>query len=153
VKEPVDHIIRPSLPWRRDIGITECGYDASKVKAITRQEFFEREKDLGKQRCAMVTCMTCSDTTKRYGAWEDDPRTAIGREVTWERGEYWGRGRSDRGVLLKEELLAIEVLIAAHRDEFDSIIDANRQRREWLEKKAAMKQKPSPPKPPRPNLL
>lgn len=153
MKEPVDHIIRPSLPWRRDIGITECGYDASKVKAITRREFFEREKDLGKQRCAMVTCMTCSDTTKRYGAWEDDPRTAIGREVTWERGEYWGRGRSDRGTLLKEELLAIEVLIATHRDEFDSIIDASRKRLEWLEKKAAMKQKPSPPKPPRPNLL
>lgn len=148
MKEPVDHIIRPSLPWRRDIGITECGYDASKVKAITRQAFFEREKNLGKQRCAMLTCMTCSDTTKRYGTWEDDPRAAIGREVTWERGEYWGRGRNDRGTLLKEELLAIEVLIEAHREEFDATIKANRQRREWIEKKAALKQKPQP-KPPR----
>jgi hypothetical protein len=153
MKEPVDHIIRPSLPWRRDIGITECGYDASKVKAMTRQEFFQREKDLGKQRCAMVTCMTCSDTTKRYGAWEDDPRTAIGREVTWERGEYWGRGRSDRGTLLREELLAIEALIEAHRDEFETTIQTNRQRSEWLEKKAALKQKPKPPTPSRPNLL
>jgi hypothetical protein len=149
VKEPVDHIVRPSLPWRRDIGITECGYEASKVKAITRQEFFQRVKDLGQQRCAMLTCMTCSDTTRRYGAWEDDPRTAIGREVTWERGEYWGRGRTDRGTMLKEELLAIEALIEAHREEFESIIDINRQRREWLDKKAALQQKPKPKMPPR----
>lgn len=149
MKEPVDHIIRPSLPWRRDIGITECGYDATKVKAITRQSFFERERSLGKQRCAMLTCMTCSDTTKRYGTWEDDPRAAIGREVTWERGEYWGRGRSDRGTLLKDELLAIEALIEAHRDEFDATIQENRQRREWIEKKAALKQK----LPPKPNRL
>jgi hypothetical protein len=152
MKEPVDHIIRPILPWRSSQGaITECGYDASKVKAITRAEFFQRVKDLGQQRCAMLTCMTCSDTARRYGTWEDDPRAAIGREVNWERGEFWGRGRSDRGTLLKEELLAIEALIETHRDEFEATIETNRQRREWLEKKAAMK-KPTP-KPARPNSL
>jgi hypothetical protein len=148
MKEPVDHILRPSLPWRRDPGITECGYDASKVKFITRKEFFDREREMGKQRCAMLTCMTCSDTTKRYGTWEDDPRAAIGREVTWERGEFWGRGRTDRGTSLKDELLAIEALIEAHREEFDGIISANMQRQEWLEKKAALKNKPKPKQPP-----
>jgi hypothetical protein len=31
MKEPVDHILRPALPWRGDEGaITECGYDANK---------------------------------------------------------------------------------------------------------------------------
>jgi len=150
MKEPVDHVIRPSLPWRRDIGITECGYDASKVKAITRQEFFQRVKDLGQQRCAMLTCMTCSDTTRRYGAWEDDPRTAIGREVTWERGEHWGRGRNDRGTALKDELIAIAALVEAHREEFENILQANTQRRDWLAKKAekAGRKPTQPPKPP-----
>lgn len=152
MKEPVDHIVRPSLPWRRDIGVTECGYDASKVKAITRQEFFQRVKDLGQQRCAMLTCMTCSDTARRWGSWEDDPRAAIGREVSWERGELWGRGRDDRGTRLKDELVAIAALIESHRDEFEATIEANNQRREWLQKKAEMKRKPAP-KPERPNLL
>lgn len=37
----------------------------------------------------------------------------------------------------KDELIAIAVLIEAHREEFDSTISTNIQRREWLEKKAA----------------
>ncbi len=152
MKEPVDHIVRPSLPWRNDIGITECGYDASKVKAITRQEFFQRVKALGQQRCAMLTCMTCSDTARRWGSWADDPRAAVGREISWERGELWGRGRDDRETRLKDELVAIAALIEAHREEFESIIETNSQRREWLQKKAEMKRKP-PPKPERPNSL
>jgi hypothetical protein len=63
MKEPVDHILRPNLPWRSpDEGaITECGYDASKVKTLTRAEFFKGQKDLGERRTAMLTCMTCSD--------------------------------------------------------------------------------------------
>lgn len=44
MKEPVDHILRPSLPWRasNEGAITECGFDASKVKPLTRAEFFQR---------------------------------------------------------------------------------------------------------------
>lgn len=139
MKEPVDHIIRPQLPWRLngDIAITECGYDASKVKAITRPEFIQRLKDLGRQRTAMLTCMTCSDTASRWGTWEDDPRRALEREINWETGGYW-RAREDHGSLLKEELLAIASLIELHREEFDAIISASVQRREWIEKKAAL---------------
>jgi hypothetical protein len=150
MKEPVDHIIRPSLPWRRDAGITECGYDASKVKAITRAEYFQRRKDLGQQRCAMLTCMTCSDTARRWESWENDPRQALAREIDWERGEW--RPRTDRGTRLHDELVAIAALIEAHRAEFEATIETNAQRRDWLEKKAELKQK-KPPTPPRPNLL
>lgn len=50
MKEPVDHILRPQLPWRRDSGMTECGYDATKVSALTRPEYFTRLKELGQQR-------------------------------------------------------------------------------------------------------
>lgn len=146
MKEPVDHIIRPLLPWRTNEGaITECGYDASKVKAITRDEYEARLKELGQQRAAMFTCMTCSDTCKRWASWEDDPRAAIGREVEWERGWSYYRARNDRGGRLKDELLAIAALIEAHREEFDERMDTIQRRRDWLEKKAEAARKPKAP--------
>lgn len=140
MKEPVDHILRPRLPWRGDeAAITECGYDASKVKALTREEFFQRLKDLGHRRTAMLTCMTCSCTARRWKEWEDDPRQALGRAIEWEGGYH---ARADRGVRLRDELFAIASLIEAHRHEFVGLVAATEQRREWLEKKAAHAAKP-----------
>ncbi len=147
MKEPVDHILRPTLPWRETTEITECGFDASKVKTLTRPEFFDRLKELGKQRTAMMTCMTCSDTAGRWGTWDDDPRVAVQREIEWERGSAYWRARTDRGHLLRDELLSIAALIEAHRAEFEETIDTNTKRREWLEKKAAHEQKPKSKKP------
>lgn len=144
MKEPVDHIIRPRLPWRspNDPAITECGYDASKVKTITRVELFQRLKDLGQQRAAMLTCMTCSDTARRWGTWDDDPRLALQREIEWERGGHYWSARSDRGCLLRDELSAIAFLIEAHQGEFATLVTEIAQRRDWNEKKAALQQKP-----------
>lgn len=145
MKEPVDHIIRPQLPWRAPTApaITECGYDASKVKALTREQFFQREKDFGRQRSAMVTCMTCRDTALRWSRWQDDPRLGMQREIEWERGgSYYSRGRDDRGCLLRDELTVIASLIEIHRAEFDGMLTEITQRREWNEKKAAMQSKP-----------
>lgn len=141
MKEPVDHILRPALPWRAGDGaITECGYDASKVKVLTRPEYVARFKELGRQRCAMLTCMTCADTAARWGTWDDDPRTALEREVAWEgAGRRW---HEDRGQRLKDELVAIAALIEAHREEFDGLVATREQRRDWLEKKAAKERKP-----------
>lgn len=147
MKEPVDHIQRPNLPWRTDAGLTECGYDASKVKTLTREEFFQREKEMGRQRTAILTCMTCSDTARRWKAWADDPRQAMDREIAWEYGNGY-RAREDRGERLKDELFAIADLIGAHREEFDAIIQSREQRRDWLEKKAAMKQQKPASRPP-----
>jgi hypothetical protein len=135
MKDPVDHILRPSLPWRSpdDAAITECGFDASKVKVLTRSEFFQRLKDLGQQRSAMLTCMTCADTARRWGTWDDDPRKALEREITWESG--WRR--TDHGWRLRDELLAIAALIEAHQDEFADRVATATKRREWIEKKTA----------------
>lgn len=154
MKEPVDHILRPSLPWRRGEGaITECGYDAAKVKTITRDEFFARLKELGQQRTALLTCMTCADTARRHSAWEDDPRQAMRREIEWETGGWYYRARTDRGERLKDELLAIATLIEAHRDEFDESIAATATRREWNERKLALARKARQPSiPPRSRL-
>jgi hypothetical protein len=104
MKEPVDHIIRPRLPWRSpdEPAITECGYDASKVKAITREDFRMRLKELGRQRTAMFTCMTCADTAEHHKTWDEDPRRAVEREVIWEcAGSRWGN--ENRGTRLKDE--------------------------------------------------
>lgn len=133
MKDPVDHILRPQLPWRSDGGITECGYDATKVSTLSRDAYFDRLKNLGRQRSAMLTCMTCADTASRWLTWQDDPRPAMQREITWETSYR----RGDRGIRLRDELLAIEALIIAHRDEFDQHIKNTEQRRAWLEMKAA----------------
>ena len=138
MKEPVDHILRPQLPWRTDAGITECGFNASKVQTLTRADYFVRLKDMGQQRAAMFTCMTCADTARRWGTWDDDPRKALEREINWESGYR----RSDRGERLRDDLLAIAALIEAHRDEFEAHVSATEQRRAWLEKKAARAAKP-----------
>jgi hypothetical protein len=142
VKEPVDHILRPRLPWRSDEGaITECGFDASKVTTLTRIEYFRRLKELGSQRSAMLTCMTCHQTAGRWKTWDEDPREAIGRELEWERA--WST-KKDRGERLKDELIAIEALINEHREEFDGVVGGLRFRREWAEKKAEIARRPKP---------
>lgn len=143
MKEPVDHILRPTLPWRESEAgtLTECGHDVAAGKAITRLEFFQRLKDYGQQRTAMLTCMTCSDTARRWGTWDDDPRVALYREIEWERGGAYWRARTDRGEQLKDELLAIASMIAEDREKFDTLVITVKQRREWLQKKAALEQK------------
>ena len=147
MKEPVDHIIRPQLPWRgSDTAITECGYDASKVKTLTRPEYLQRLQDMGRQRTSLFTCMTCADTAGRWGTWDDDPRRALEREITWETGGYL-RAREDHGYRLKDELVAIAALIEAHRAEFEDLISAHVQRREWLEKKVALGNRRPPGRP------
>lgn len=136
MKEPVDHILRPQLPWRTDAPMTECGYDAAKVPTLTREQYAERKKELGQQRCAMMVCMTCSSTYDRWRHWEDDPRKAVGREIEWETGGGMYRPRNDRGLRLHDELLAMAALVAEHRAAFDAMVNESQRRREWLEKKS-----------------
>ena len=146
MKDPVDHIERPRLPWRQtsEGAITECGLDASKTRPITREEFLQREKDYGQQRNALLTCMTCRGTAMRWGTWADDPRAAMQREIEWEGTGRWSyqKGRGER---TKDELLAIAALIEAHSDEFQARLTETEQRREWLKKKAAMEKRPGAP--------
>jgi len=121
MKEPVDHIERPRLPWRPESEtiLTECGFEAVKVKCLTRTEFFRRLKEYGEQRTAILTCMTCVQTARRWPTWEEDPRLALHREIEWE--SPWRRG--DNGNRLRDELRAIEMLIKAHPDEFKDLVN------------------------------
>lgn len=134
MKEPVDHIERPRLPWRSpdEPAVTECGYDASKVKTLTRKQYIERLKDYGEQRTALFTCMTCIQSARSWPTWSVDPRKAVEREITWE--SRWRSGK--HGHRLKDELLAIQVLIENHHDEFGDILKTLRQQQEWIARKA-----------------
>lgn len=135
MKEPVDHVLRPSLPWREsEDSITECGFNAANVKTLSRPELFARRKELGLQRTSMTTCMTCMNTAERHGTWSEDPRPALLREIIWEYGDGF-RARSDRGDRLKNELLAIAQIIESHRDEFDAAVLALEKQKEWIDKK------------------
>lgn len=111
---PKEHVERPPLPWRAAV-ITECGLPAAGHPVITRDEFIAKVKRQGKQRAAFSTCMTCWETAQRWPTWEQDPVQRIARETY---GGGYRRG-SDR---FRAELLAIEVLVAAHREEFDAAL-------------------------------
>lgn len=103
-----DHILRAGLPWR-DYELTECGREVADVATtITRDQFFERIKRLGKQRTAFTVCMTCASTAPNYLPWNEDPVSCLRREVQLWRGNERMTG----------ELRAIAALIAAHPDEF-----------------------------------
>jgi hypothetical protein len=114
MKEPVDHIERPLLPWRELIRLTECGYAADKVKTITRDQFMSRLLEYGQHRTAILTCMTCMETARRWGTWDQDPCQALQRELQWDL-----RHRED---LLKRELLAVAMLIRLHTEEFKALV-------------------------------
>lgn len=131
------------MPWRGTaLAITECGLEGDEAKTITRAEYVQRRKDWGPQRTSMFTCMTCSQTSDRWHTWDEDPRAAMGREIEWERGSAYWRARTDRGCLLKDELVAIAALIEAHRVEFDASVEAIVARRDWLQKKAEREHRP-----------
>ena len=133
MKEPVDHIERPRLPWRPadEPSVTECGHKAEKVQTISRDKFFARLKEYGQQRTALLTCMTCLQTAQRHPAWDEEPRKALQREIEWECG--WRKQKNGRR--LKDELLSIETLIANNREEFDDLLVALRERQEWIDRK------------------
>ena len=136
MKEPVDHIARPQLPWRASPPITECGLNSTKCPTISRVAYFLRLKDMGRQRTALMTCVTCSDTAARWRTWEEEPREAIMREAQWEDPRT---ARKERGNMLLDELIALAALVEVHREEFNDLVAKVSGRREWLAKGAAIK--------------
>lgn len=112
MKDPVDHVRRPDLPWRTS-RLTECGKPINDVaKWIERDELLKREKEYGKQRTAMLTCMTCWETAARWPPFDVEPMAAVSREV-------YG-GRADPA--FTKELRALAALATKYRDEFDEFM-------------------------------
>lgn len=137
MKLSIVHVVRPRPPWRSpEHDLTECGLSPTDNESISREDFLQRYRDLGRERTAMLTCMTCLTTFERYGGdrripatWEDDPVAALAREA--EKARWSSRGNEKRE-RLATELRAIIQLISEHRTEFDAIIS----RIEWGEQQA-----------------
>lgn len=143
---PVDHIARLPLPWRETADLTECGRPVIDYpgRIITRDDLARRIRDVGKQRTAFSTCMTCTDTVQRWQPIRRDDRAgllALAREIeavqyatpprprtvysTTERGARDHQHAVDRWARkarLIAELDAVVALIAAHRDEYDAYL-------------------------------
>jgi hypothetical protein len=141
MKEPVDHIPRPLLPWRApsEADITECGARCCEVRTITREAFRTRVKAQGIQRAAMITCMTCLHAIERSPSWAEEPRLVLQRAIEWENPWWSVRSivgsyvREQRGHLLKDELVALAALAEAHPEEFKAALE----RQKWLSMKAS----------------
>lgn len=132
---PLDHISRRRLPWRTEADLTECGKPIRELagRVVTREEVERRVKQIGRQRTAFSTCMTCADTSNR---WTSDRRgsatSAVGREAAAvehiQPPHHYSQDRERAQVLwnrrqrFEAELEAIAALVAAHREEFDGYL-------------------------------
>jgi hypothetical protein len=121
-KPTINHVERPAPPWRSAPGRTECGLPTAGHPVITRPEFEELVRRLGKQRAAMQLCMTCWNTAIRWADWATDPVQVVMRETQGGkvfRRETYGT-RTDPS--FRDELRALAALVEAHRDEFDGYL-------------------------------
>lgn len=138
-KLEIDHVSRPALPWRTEVELTECGRPVEDYEGrlITSAELATRIKDLGKQRAAMITCMTCLETFNRWASALNDPITVTQRELQQvahrayegpvenlrpDVAERYVEHR-ERREKISRELQAIALLIDAHRSEFEELIE------------------------------
>jgi hypothetical protein len=120
---PLDHLARPPLPWRLCATLTECGKTLTELdpaRVITADTLARRIRDLGKQRAAYTTCMTCADTAERWRSIDPEPLVVFLREA--EAVQYRTRRNVARREALTAEVEAITALIAAHREEFDGYL-------------------------------
>lgn len=137
-KLEVDHVARPALPWRTEAQLTECGrpLERHEGRIISAQEFIQRIRDLGQQRAAYTTCMTCWNTVERWRSDLDDPITAVYRELYQitsrpydgpldnlrpDLAQQIGEDR-ERRERTNRELRALGTLVEAHREEFDELL-------------------------------
>jgi hypothetical protein len=127
MKEPVHHIIRAKLPWRKEPDLTECGHLASEMALVwTRAEAVAKFKELGEQRMAMVTCMTCMHTANRWPTWETSPVAVMDRECSregWHFRQYPGPEQQAEKNLLERELRALAALAEVHSEEFQEMVE------------------------------
>lgn len=112
---PRDHVARAAhLPWRPVAeALTECGRPFEGLSVLTFEELDARIHKDGIRRAAYATCMTCLETAQRYRPWSIDPVGAVRREVSGMRGNEQ---------LFHRELLALQALVDAHREEFSAYL-------------------------------
>ena len=119
MSEPLTHIARPPLPWRES-GKTICGHPVGQYVdglVINLADAHAAARRLGQQRFALTHCMTCASNARNWSTWEDNPRARLAREM----GHL---GMTKAEPIVEHELRAIALLIEAHRDEFDDLVQS-----------------------------
>jgi hypothetical protein len=122
---PHRHLVRAAPGWREP-DQTECGRPLADVTTvITRDEAKALLNKYGKTRSAFILCQACVLHEKGV-TWEGDPIATMYRElesVRYARYTEDGDRRGARREQLTRELRAIATLIAAHRADFDLLMD------------------------------
>lgn len=128
------HIPRPALPWRGPV-LTECGRSLVEGQQVTKAEMVAAFKEVTIPRTAtwnerlavqqavldkVGACQVCWEKARSSREWDRDPVAVVRREA--DLGENWG-GRTTVPTRLTMELRAITDLIAAHRGEFDGLLE------------------------------
>lgn len=138
MSESRDHVVREPLPWR-DEQLTECGRELSDVaSAISVAQLRKRLKECGQQRTAFTVCMTCYHHL--HNGWDVDPVSVIQQEGyrsgksmrSYASAAPINRPEQDRRLIF--ELHAIAKLVAAHRGEFDQLVEEERAGAEWKDR-------------------
>lgn len=119
-REPKEHVLRPALPWRlEEDGLTECGIDAQDCRAISREMMERKVAEQGQTRASFTSCMTC------WSAIRDNvyAEQRLGTDIAVLRRAFDRHNEEDMR-RIRHEIGAIRLLVAAHRAEFDAIVDA-----------------------------
>lgn len=117
--EPLRHIMRTNLPWRPATK-TVCGKPASQYAhglVLSLAEARTMVRDLGKQRAALMLCMTCASHAERWAEWDVSPLARMEREVA-------GGAFGAPDPLVAAELRAFAMLVERHADEFAELVDS-----------------------------
>lgn len=118
--EPLAHIARSLLPWR--VGgdnDTECGKAVSEfAKVITWDEAIALVKKHGRTRAVFLLCVTCMETTHRYGYRTPTGQCTFDGEPTERLSREFGKRREQTD----RELRAMAELVVRYRGEFDDLL-------------------------------
>jgi hypothetical protein len=123
---PLDHLQRAMPPWHTGPPLTECGRLVADVASVTdRAQLKAKVARLGQQRASFSTCMTCANMAGRVEMWERRPDAVVER---WVCGSVF-RGAGIDGATpaadrMRHELLALGLLVEAHREEFERLVEA-----------------------------
>ncbi len=119
-KKIIEHVLRPPIPWRRGVPLTECGLSVQGSNVLTREDFLRKVRDQGIQRAMLSTCYTCGETAQRHPDWHANPAGCLSREIS-------SYARSDRRDQINRELRALAVLSERYRAEFEELMQDQRE--------------------------
>ncbi len=120
---PLDHLPRVMPPWDTGPALTECGRVVGDVQSVSTREAVQAKiAREGKRRASFSTCMSCAETSGRYRPWGVN---AAGIVERWCRGAWrHEHAPTEGGSRQQRELMAVGMLLAEHREEFERLVES-----------------------------